>query len=106
MPRRWFQPCSMMPANTLNIVPRWNALWSLLVTDSQRRIRRTQPGHPANSFMDTPEINQPADNTPNDLRTELEGLRQLIISVLILMLIISGTFNIFLARQWKYSRDD
>lgn len=36
-----------------------------------------------------------------DLQTELESLRHLVVSVLILMIVVSGTLSIYLLRQWR-----
>jgi hypothetical protein len=36
-----------------------------------------------------------------DLQTELETLRHLVVSVLILMIVVSGTLSIYLLRQWR-----
>jgi hypothetical protein len=56
--------------------------------------------------MDIPE-NKPVLEAPAaDLRAEQESLWQLVISILVLVIVVSGTLNIFLARQWKNSRDD
>jgi len=36
-----------------------------------------------------------------DLQTELDAVRHLVVSILILMIVISGTFSIYLLRQWR-----
>jgi hypothetical protein len=47
------------------------------------------------------------DNKPliqsdtSDLRTEFEALRHLVVSILILLIVVSGTFSIYLLRQWR-----
>ena len=52
------------------------------------------------------------ENTPNPVPTpssdisELESLRHLVLSTLVLVIILSGTFNIYLWRQLKYARAD
>ena len=56
--------------------------------------------------METPEITPDTDHPDNDVRSDLEKIRQLLVSVLVLMFVISGTFNIYLARQVKSSRAD
>ena len=57
--------------------------------------------------MDTLE-SQPATPLPeNDsLQQQLESLRQLVISLLVLVIVVSGTINIYLYRQLKYARND
>lgn len=42
----------------------------------------------------------------SELRAQYESLRSLVVSLLVLLLIISGTFNLYLLREVKYSRDD
>jgi hypothetical protein len=41
-----------------------------------------------------------------DLRAQYESLRHLIVSVLILLIVVSGTFNIYLLRQFRYAGKD
>jgi hypothetical protein len=36
-----------------------------------------------------------------DLQAQFDALRHLVISILILVIVISGTFNIYLLRQWR-----
>jgi hypothetical protein len=54
--------------------------------------------------------NQPVLAAPQpevaDLRAQFESLRHLVISVLVLLIVVSGTFNIFLLRQAKSARAD
>lgn len=45
-------------------------------------------------------------NETSDLRAQYEGLRHLVVSVLILLLVVSGTFNIYLLRQFRYAGKD
>jgi hypothetical protein len=63
-----------------------------------------------NSIMDTPDEKTPADLSPafpdGDWRSELESVRQLIQSVLILTIVVSGTLNIFLYREFKSAKTD
>lgn len=57
--------------------------------------------------METP-IETPS-STPNELtqlKQECESLRYLVLSLLVLMIVISGTLNLFLLRQVKYSGSD
>ena len=60
--------------------------------------------------MDTPDEKTPADLAPafpeGDWRSELESVRQLIQSVLILTIVVSGTLNIFLYREYKSAKTD
>ena len=37
----------------------------------------------------------------NDLQAQYDALRHLVVSVLILVIVISGTLNIYLLRQWR-----
>jgi len=55
---------------------------------------------------DHPESKMPLDETSEDARAAHESLTQFIISVLILVIVVSGTFNILLLRLWKNSKDD
>jgi hypothetical protein len=56
--------------------------------------------------MDMPENKTPLEPVVNDWRAEHEALWQFVVSMLVLVIVISGTLNIFLARQWKNSGDD
>ena len=42
----------------------------------------------------------------SDLRAQYESLRHLVVSVLILLLVVSGTLNIYLLRQFRYAGKD
>ena len=42
----------------------------------------------------------------NDLQAQCDALRHLVNSMLILVIVISGTFNIYLLRQWKTTSKD
>src|SRR2546430_6023609 len=56
--------------------------------------------------MDNPETkSSPPAGTP-ELRQQLEALNHLVVSVLILVVIVSGTLTIFLLRQWQSTRKD
>jgi hypothetical protein len=37
----------------------------------------------------------------NDLQAEFDALRHLVVSILILLIVVSGTFSIYLLRQWR-----
>jgi hypothetical protein len=47
------------------------------------------------------------DKTPaapagaNDLQEQFDGLRHLVVSILILLIVVSGTLSIYLLRQWR-----
>jgi hypothetical protein len=41
-----------------------------------------------------------------DLQAQFESLRHLIVSILILLIIVSGTFTIYLLRQWRSTTTD
>jgi len=43
---------------------------------------------------------------PTDLPAKVESLQNLVVSVLILGIVISGTLNIYLLRQWRFSKAD
>jgi len=43
---------------------------------------------------------------PSDLEAKVESLQNLVVSVLILGIVISGTLNIYLLRQWRFSNAD
>jgi cytoskeletal protein RodZ len=42
----------------------------------------------------------------NDLQAQCAWLRKQILTILVLVIIISGSFNIFLLRQWRYVSTD
>ena len=56
--------------------------------------------------MDNLDLKTPVQDDANDLRTQYDQLRQLVASVLILVIVISGTLGIYLLRQWQSSRKD
>ena len=56
--------------------------------------------------MDNLDLNTPVQADASDLRTQYDQLRQSIVSILILVIVISGTLNIYLLRQWQSSRKD
>jgi hypothetical protein len=56
--------------------------------------------------MDNFDLKTPVQPNTNDLQAQFDQLRQLITSVLILVIVISGTLNIYLLRQWQSSRKD
>jgi hypothetical protein len=52
----------------------------------------------------------PSQNAPTPSpvshSSELESLQQLVNSMLVLLLVVSGTFTIFILRQWKNAHND
>ncbi len=56
--------------------------------------------------MDTPENTTPISSELEELKAQYEDLRHLVVSGLVLVLIISGAFNLFLLRQWKFAKSD
>ncbi len=42
----------------------------------------------------------------NDLQAQYDALRHLVVSILILVIVISGTLNIYLLRQWRTVNKD
>ena len=56
--------------------------------------------------MDNLDLKTPVQPDVNDLRAQCDQLRQLIASMLILVIVISGTLGIYLLRQWQSSRKD
>ncbi len=51
--------------------------------------------------MENMENRAPTQPAANDLREQYEALRHLVVSLLILVIIISGTLNIYLLRQYR-----
>jgi hypothetical protein len=43
----------------------------------------------------------PVQAVDSDLQAQFDALRHLVTSILILLIVISGTFNIYLLRQWR-----
>ena len=56
--------------------------------------------------MDTFENKAPVQPAENDLTAQFEALRHLVFSILVLVLVISGTLNIYLLRQVRYASKD
>jgi hypothetical protein len=56
--------------------------------------------------MDNLDQTTPVQTDVSDLRAQCDQLRQLVASILILVLVISGTLGIYLLRQWQSSRKD
>src|ERR1041385_4842061 len=53
--------------------------------------------------METPEIKTSQED---QLRQQLDTLHHLVVSILILLVVISSTFTIYLLRQWQSARKD
>ena len=56
--------------------------------------------------MDNLDNKIPLQAGDNDLQAQCDALRHLITSVLILVIVISGTLNIYLLRQWRTTSKD
>jgi hypothetical protein len=56
--------------------------------------------------MDDFQNKQPVQPVANDLQDQMDSLRHLVISVLVLVIVVSGTFNLYLLRQVKYAKMD
>jgi hypothetical protein len=51
--------------------------------------------------MDNLDNKTPIQAGENDLQAQFDALRHLVTSTLILVIVVSGTFNIYLLRQWR-----
>ena len=51
-------------------------------------------------------IRTPIQPNANDLQAQFDALRHLVVSILILVIVISGTLNIYLLRQWRSASKD
>jgi|SRR6266853_6273243 len=56
--------------------------------------------------MDTLEPQPPSQPAAYDLQTQFEGLRQTLNTMLVLLVLVSGTLTIFLVRQWRFAKTD
>ena len=56
--------------------------------------------------MDNLENRTPIQPVANDLQAQYAALRHLVVSLLILVVVISGTLNIYLLRQWRTTKRD
>jgi len=52
-------------------------------------------------FMENLENKTTIQAGENDLQAQFDALRHLVTSTLILVIVVSGTFNIYLLRQWR-----
>ena len=51
--------------------------------------------------MDNLDIKTPIPTGANDVQARLDSLQHLIVSILILVVVMSGTLNIYFLRQWR-----
>jgi hypothetical protein len=56
--------------------------------------------------MDNPELKNPAPQDLGQLHAQFDDLRHLITSVLVLLVVVSGTLSVFLLRHWTQTRRD
>ncbi len=56
--------------------------------------------------MDTLESKTSPQTNTNDLQAQVDALRHLVVSMLILVIVMSGTLNIYLLRQWRSTNKD
>jgi hypothetical protein len=56
--------------------------------------------------MDEIETKAPAQADLNELREEYEALRHLVVSILVLAVVVSGTLTIYLLRQYKSTHSE
>jgi hypothetical protein len=56
--------------------------------------------------MDNLDNKTPLQTNTNDLQAQCDALRHLIVSILILVIVVSGTLNIYLLRQWRSASKD
>jgi len=56
--------------------------------------------------MDNPDIKSPELVDESQWQAQLESLNHLVTSVLILLVVVSGTLSVYLLRQWQMARKD
>jgi len=56
--------------------------------------------------MDNLDPHSPTPSDTNDLQAQFDALRHLVVSLLILVVVISATLNIYLLRQWRSTSRD
>ena len=56
--------------------------------------------------MDEIEIKAPAQPDLNELQAQCEALRHLVVSILVLAVVVSGTLTIYLLRQWRFTHSE
>ena len=54
--------------------------------------------------MDNPESQPSPQPQLNDLQAQCDSLRQMVSSLLIVLILVSGTLSIFLLRQWRFTK--
>jgi hypothetical protein len=56
--------------------------------------------------MDALESQLPSQPAANDLQEQYHALRQTLNTMLVLLVMVSGTLTIFLVRQWRFAKTD
>ena len=56
--------------------------------------------------METPESTTQVQAELSELREQYESLRHLVFSSMVLLLIVSGALNLYLLRQWRFTKTD
>ena len=56
--------------------------------------------------MDNLNTQSPPQPSSNDLQAQYDALRHLVLSIMILVLVISATLNLYLLRQWRNTSKD
>jgi hypothetical protein len=54
--------------------------------------------------METPQTPVPAQSEVSELRSQCAQLQQLVSSMLLILIVVSGTLSVFLLRQWRFVR--
>lgn len=54
----------------------------------------------------TPTVNLPAPAKSGDLQAQIDSLRSLVNTILVLVIVVSGTLNIYFWRQFRSSKTD
>lgn len=54
----------------------------------------------------TPTVNTPSPTNSGDLQAQIDSLRSLINTILVLVIVVSGTLNIYFWRQFRSSKTD
>lgn len=56
--------------------------------------------------MDNLDNNLPLQPAADHMQEQVDGLRHLVVSILILVVMMSCTLNLYLLRQWRYAKKD
>jgi hypothetical protein len=56
--------------------------------------------------IENPTPAQPESNESSELSAQLQSLHHLVTSLIVLLLVVSGTLSIFLYRQWKFTKNE